>query len=117
VRAPTPERRDAIVAAIRVACPDAVLTTLADDPGVRFDDRVRHALAEAATDAAIPTIDLASYAGHDAGVIAAGGIPAGMLFVRSPDGISHNPAEHASESDCRAGIEVLRGALARLLRG
>ena len=108
VRAPDPARRDAVVAAIRTACPEASLERLANDDGVQFDARIRTALHEAAGAVAI---DLASYAGHDAGVLQAAGVPAGMLFVRSPDGVSHDPAEHADEADCLAAIEVLQDTL------
>jgi N-carbamoyl-L-amino-acid hydrolase len=108
VRAPDPARRDAVVAAIRSACPDVTLAELAADPGVAFDPQVRAALHDAAGGAAI---DLASYAGHDAGVLAAAGVPTGMLFVRSPDGVSHDPGEHADEADCLAGVAALERAL------
>ena len=53
-------------------------------------------------------------AGHDAGVLAAAGIPTAMLFVRNPTGVSHSPAEHADLPDCLAGVEALADTLARL---
>ena len=34
-------------------------------------------------------------AGHDAGILAAAGVPTAMLFVRNPTGVSHSPAEFA----------------------
>ena len=108
VRAPDPARRDAVVAAIRAAAPGVTLAELAADPGVAFDGGIRAALHDAAGDAAI---DLASYAGHDAGVLAAAGVPAGMLFVRSPDGVSHDPGEHADDADCLTGVATLERAL------
>jgi N-carbamoyl-L-amino-acid hydrolase len=46
-------------------------------------------------------------AGHDAGVLAAAGVPAAMLFVRNPTGVSHSPAEHAERADCLAGVAAL----------
>jgi beta-ureidopropionase / N-carbamoyl-L-amino-acid hydrolase len=52
-------------------------------------------------------------AGHDAGVLAAR-IPAAMLFVRNPTGISHSPAEHAEAADCAAGVTALTAVLADL---
>jgi beta-ureidopropionase / N-carbamoyl-L-amino-acid hydrolase len=58
----------------------------------------------------IPTM-----AGHDAGVLAAAGVPTGMLFVRNPTGVSHSPDEHASTADCLAGVEALARTLERLL--
>jgi N-carbamoyl-L-amino-acid hydrolase len=114
-RAPSPARRDALVAAITAASTEARFNPLADDPGVAFHERVRAALHRSAATAGVGAIDLASYAGHDAGVLALGGVAAGMLFVRSPDGISHSPAEHASGEDCEAAVTVLAGALADLL--
>lgn len=47
-------------------------------------------------------------------MLQAAGVAAGMLFVRSPDGVSHSPREHADEADCLAACETLAGALARL---
>ncbi len=55
-------------------------------------------------------------AGHDAGVLAQSGIPAAMLFVRNPTGISHSPAEHADPTDCEDGALALAAVLAELLR-
>jgi N-carbamoyl-L-amino-acid hydrolase len=53
-------------------------------------------------------------AGHDAGILAAAGIPTAMLFVRNPTGISHSPVEFAEEADCRAGVDALTAVLADL---
>jgi N-carbamoyl-L-amino-acid hydrolase len=50
---------------------------------------------------------LATGAGHDAGILAAAGIPTAMLFVRNPTGVSHSPAEHAETADCHAGVDAL----------
>jgi N-carbamoyl-L-amino-acid hydrolase len=54
---------------------------------------------------------LGTGAGHDAGILAAHGIPSAMLFVRNPTGISHSPEEHAEMADCLTGL----GALTRVL--
>jgi allantoate deiminase len=63
----------------------------------------------------LPVIELASGAGHDAGVLAAAGVRAAMLFVRSLNGgTSHNPDELSSPEDVGLGVEVLRAALTRL---
>jgi beta-ureidopropionase / N-carbamoyl-L-amino-acid hydrolase len=61
--------------------------------------------------AAVPT--LPTGAGHDAGVLAAE-VPAAMLFVRNPTGVSHSPAEHAEEADCLRGVDALAAVLAEL---
>jgi N-carbamoyl-L-amino-acid hydrolase len=52
-------------------------------------------------------------AGHDAGVLAAH-VPATMLFVRNPTGLSHAPAEHATDADCAAGVNALADVLEEL---
>ncbi|QIG46234.1 allantoate amidohydrolase [Nocardioides anomalus] len=60
----------------------------------------------------VPVIPTA--AGHDAGILAAAGIPTAMLFVRNPSGVSHSPAETAEPADCLAGVEALADVLERL---
>ncbi|MEV0396184.1 allantoate amidohydrolase [Polymorphospora rubra] len=52
-------------------------------------------------------------AGHDAGVLAAH-LPTAMLFVRNPTGVSHSPAEHATDDDCVAGVAALADAIEEL---
>jgi allantoate deiminase len=49
---------------------------------------------------------LVSGAGHDAGVIATVA-PAVMLFLRSPGGVSHDPAEAVLPEDVEAGLRLL----------
>ncbi|HEX5568713.1 MAG TPA: allantoate amidohydrolase, partial [Streptomyces sp.] len=49
-------------------------------------------------------------AGHDAGVLSAA-VPAAMLYVRNPTGVSHSPAEFAEEDDCAAGVRALADVL------
>jgi N-carbamoyl-L-amino-acid hydrolase len=53
-------------------------------------------------------------AGHDAGILAAAGVPTAMLFVRNPTGVSHSPAEHADRADCLAGVAALTEVAAEL---
>ncbi len=63
----------------------------------------------------LPVIELASGAGHDAGVLASAGVAAGMLFVRGGnDGVSHSPDETASREDVELAIDVLTEALRSL---
>ena len=56
---------------------------------------------------------LASGAGHDAAAMAAI-CPVTMLFVRCKGGISHNPAESATEADVAVAIEVIQQFLKTL---
>jgi allantoate deiminase len=50
---------------------------------------------------------MSSGAGHDAMVMAAR-LPAAMLFLRSPGGISHRPAESVRVEDVEASLHVGR---------
>jgi hydantoinase/carbamoylase family amidase len=69
------------------------------------------ALKAAAPDAP----ELVSGAGHDAAILAAAGVPTGMVFVRSLNGgISHSPDELSSPEDIARGIDVLADALVRI---
>ncbi|MFC8798943.1 allantoate amidohydrolase [Promicromonospora sp. NPDC057138] len=63
----------------------------------------------------LPAPVIGTGAGHDAGILAAAGVPTAMLFVRNPTGISHSPAEFAEQADCEAGVRALTAVLADLL--
>jgi N-carbamoyl-L-amino-acid hydrolase len=80
-------------------------------PEVRFDAGLTETLRTrlAAHRANVPVIPTG--AGHDAGILAAAGVPTAMLFVRNPTGVSHSPAEHAETVDCLAGVEALADAI------
>jgi hydantoinase/carbamoylase family amidase len=63
----------------------------------------------------LPIVDIASGAGHDAGVLATAGVPSAMLFVRSlAGGVSHSPDEHSDDADIALAVDVLEGALREL---
>jgi N-carbamoyl-L-amino-acid hydrolase len=76
---------------------------------VEFDADLTARIVEGRDWPVIPT-----QAGHDAGVLAAAGVPTAMLFVRNPTGVSHSPAEHAETADCLAGVDALADTLTRL---
>jgi N-carbamoyl-L-amino-acid hydrolase len=78
-------------------------------PEVAFDEALAVRLAGVLGGVPI----LPTGAGHDAGVLSAH-VPTAMLFVRNPTGISHSPAEHASDADCEAGVEALATVLEEL---
>ncbi|SIR84782.1 N-carbamoyl-L-amino-acid hydrolase [Haladaptatus litoreus] len=77
--------------------------------------RCRRALHEAGDEANIELLDMHSGAAHD--TMHVGDVTdAAMLFARSRDGISHNPAEWTEWGDCAAATRVLAGALTSLAR-
>jgi len=108
VRAPDAIRLDALVAAVGFV-PDYRVQP------AEFGGEARTAVADAIAARGLPAVDLPSGAGHDAGILAAAGVDAAMLFVRSLNGgVSHSPDELSSEEDVALAVDVLADALARL---
>ncbi len=54
--------------------------------------------------------ELVCFAGHDAGVLAER-LPAAMLLVRNPSGVSHSPAEEVDLDDAAVAARVVERAL------
>ena len=92
---------------------DLSMRTMLDHEPCLSDPHLLTTLEAAATDQEVPTLTMASGAGHDSQQMAAIA-PVAMIFVRSKDGRSHTPDEFSSVSDMTAGIEVLAAALHRL---
>ncbi len=92
---------------------DALVGAIGFVPGRRSEPVEMSGAPLAGLRAAAPGApELVSGAGHDAAILAAAGVPAGMLFVRSLNGgVSHSPAELSSEADIELGISVLGAAL------
>jgi allantoate deiminase len=84
-----------------------------DQPAVPMDERLTAFLTGAIEAAGYPAKAMPSGAGHDAMVMAAK-VPTAMLFLRSPGGISHHPAETVLEEDVEAALHVGREFLLRL---
>ena len=100
----------AAVADIEAAADGARATTESWTDPTPFDAALTARIAARLGDA--PRLETG--AGHDAGILAAAGIPSAMLFVRNPTGVSHSPVELAEEADCRAGVAALTTVLADL---
>jgi allantoate deiminase len=117
VRAPTLETlreiTDATPRLARAAGCAVDIERVSFDPPVPLSTHVQDVLREAARAEAAPIMDLGSGAGHDAGILAAAGVAAGMLFVRSRNGgVSHRPEELTEQAD----IELAAAVLTRTLR-
>ncbi|HEY2158512.1 MAG TPA: hydantoinase/carbamoylase family amidase, partial [Isosphaeraceae bacterium] len=80
---------------------------------VTVDRRLGELLASAVRDMGVEPRRLVSGAGHDAAVMATLA-PMAMLFVRSPGGISHHPAESVRRDDVVVALDVLVRFLAVL---
>ncbi|WP_189132145.1 allantoate amidohydrolase [Wenjunlia tyrosinilytica] len=75
-------------------------------PVVEFEHGLRDELGKVL--GGVPV--LPTGAGHDAGILSQD-VPTAMLFVRNPTGVSHSPAETATEDDCVAGVAALADVL------
>jgi N-carbamoyl-L-amino-acid hydrolase len=89
------------------------LRALARFDPVDFDEGIVALVDEIGSAHQRSTMRLPSGAGHDAQMLARV-CPAGMVFVPSARGISHNPAEHTDDADLEAGANVLLHVLLRL---
>ncbi|MGC1423502.1 MAG: allantoate amidohydrolase [Terracidiphilus sp.] len=84
-----------------------------DEPSVPMDERLTAFMTTAIEAAGFPAKTMPSGAGHDA-MIMAGRMPAAMLFLRSPGGLSHHPDEAVREEDVEAALQVGERFLQRL---
>jgi allantoate deiminase len=76
-----------------------------DQSAVAMDATMVAMLAEAVKRAGYPVHRMPSGAGHDA-MIVAQQIPAAMLFLRSPGGVSHHPDENVLVEDVTAALNA-----------
>ena len=117
-RAPDEARLNALVGQVLAAARAAAAAHGVDletsqesfTPTVEFHAGLRDRLAGVLGAGGAGAPVLGTGAGHDAGVLAAR-VPAAMLFVRNPSGVSHSPAEHAGQADCLAGVAALAAVL------
>ncbi len=114
-------RREAVEAILAVAREAAAARVLDVDVAVEMEVAAtpcHPAVTDAIQAAAIRTgmgalREVTSGAGHDAMVMAELA-PVGMLFVRSPGGISHHPAEAVLAGDVLAALRVLLATIDEL---
>ncbi len=92
------------------------LTRHIDVPTCPMDEALQAAFARSVGSLGLDVRLLPSGAGHDAMAMARS-FPAAMLFVRSKDGISHNPKEWSSPEDIGLGVEALTRTILDLAKG
>lgn len=85
----------------------------ADSPPVPFDPAITAIIDEVASARGYSRRRIVSGAGHDACNMARK-LPAGLIFIPSIGGISHNEAEYSTPEDCAAGAQVLLDTILRL---
>ena len=76
-----------------------------DQPAVAMDPTLVNRLGQAVKSTGYPLYPMPSGAGHDAMILAAK-VPAVMLFLRSPGGVSHHPDENVVVEDVTAAINA-----------
>ena len=80
---------------------------------VTIAPRLVNLLEEECRTLGYPSMRLTSGAGHDAQILA-GACDVGMIFIPSPDGISHAPGERVDWGDLEKGANLLLRMLVRL---
>jgi N-carbamoyl-L-amino-acid hydrolase len=103
-------RRTVAAVAAMTETADGIIREESWTPVTHFDSELIKQLKNVLPDAP----HLGTGAGHDAGILADAGIPAAMIFVRNPTGVSHSPAEFAEREDCLAGVDALADVLRAL---
>ena len=101
------------MATTRFASPrrlDVDWNTTVDQSSVAMNPALVATLERAVHARGLPVHRMASGAGHDAMIMAAR-MPAAMLFLRSPGGISHQPYYTVLEDDVTAALAVGRAVL------
>ncbi|WP_047151833.1 Zn-dependent hydrolase [Aneurinibacillus tyrosinisolvens] len=84
-----------------------------DIPPVLCSENIVTIMEEACSDMDLKPFHIVSGAGHDA-MIMSHITEVGMIFIRSKDGISHNPKEWSSFEDVSCGVNLLMQSLIRL---
>jgi N-carbamoyl-L-amino-acid hydrolase len=82
-------------------------------PPVTITPRIVNLLEEECRALGCSSMRMTSGAGHDAQILA-GACDAGLIFIPSPDGISHSPAERVVWEDLEKGANLLLRTLVRL---
>ncbi|HEY6362809.1 MAG TPA: allantoate amidohydrolase [Vicinamibacterales bacterium] len=86
-----------------------------DQAAVKMNRRLAAMLTRAVERTGMRAVALTSGAGHDA-MIVAGRMPAAMLMLRSPGGISHHPSESVLDDDVAAALAAGGAFLEELAR-
>jgi len=122
IRAETPAEIEALVAMTRAAAEDVAarhgvtvqVQSISFDAPARMSPRMMDLIEEGAGACGCSALRMPSGAGHDAQVMARI-TDAGMIFIPSYGGVSHNPDESSTDSQIERGTRVLFHVLQLLL--
>ena len=93
---------------------EVTITEKMRTPPVPIGDEMTRILNSVFDEMKINKQYLVSGAGHDAMMLGAH-IPVAMIFTRSKDGVSHNPAEWTTLTDCTISAHVLKQAIEKCM--
>ena len=83
-------------------------------PAVPLYESVISCMEEAARELDLQHRQLPSWAGHDAQIFVSAGVPTGMIFVPSVNGISHAKAEYSRPEEIACCVQLLEKVLEKL---
>lgn len=79
-----------------------------------MNEEIINTMVEAAEEIKLNAVKLPSWAGHDAQIFAKAGVPTGMIFVPSINGVSHAKEELSRPEEILRGVELLDVVLRKL---
>lgn len=84
---------------------------------VEMSTEINEQIKKAARQIGLRQMEFKSGAGHDVQIMSSHGIPAGLIFIPSVEGISHRPEEYTKEEDIVKGFHVLAMTIKNLSYG
>lgn len=101
----------------RTACKSGIVITKENDfhvAAVPLSESVRKVIEQSAAECGVSFQAMPSWAGHDAQIFAASGVPTGMIFVPSINGVSHSKEESSDFQSVTQAVKVLEKTLKTL---
>ena len=101
----------------RMASKSGVVITKENDfhvAAVPLSESVRKVIEQSAAECGVSFQAMPSWAGHDAQIFAASGVPTGMIFVPSINGVSHSKEESSDFQSVTQAVKVLEKTLKTL---
>lgn len=84
---------------------------------VEMNIEINDQIKKATRQMGLKQMEFKSGAGHDVQIMSSHGIPSGLIFIPSVEGISHRPEEYTKEEDIVNGLNVLAMTIKNLSYG
>lgn len=79
-----------------------------------MDEKIIDTMVDSAAELQLNAVKMPSWAGHDSQIFAKAGVPTGMIFVPSINGVSHAKEELSRPEEITRGVELLESVLRKL---